>query len=261
MRPRGWSDRFRRACARRPGGGRCPPSAEADTPRDIFGQKKLGLALALIAGGAQAEIVAAPYEEVAAELGGVFDFESFEVLPEPGLRIDGVILGQGLSIGERFEGQRMLEVWPREFARPLDLDGLNVLPGAPGENHAVAFHAGFGSNALFPLGPEGFDRVEGRGEGVTSVRYLSPQSAIGFRLHADYADPLGTRPAPGLLWVHFFDPEGGHLASEMVDLHDGVMALAWRSMSDPISGIQIEEVDPGGIAIDDILFALDDLTG
>ncbi|NBD29852.1 MAG: hypothetical protein GVY31_07430 [Alphaproteobacteria bacterium] len=217
-----------------------------------------------MAGSAGAQVVEADYNRVAAELGGVFDFEAFEGLPEPGARIDGVIAGPGLSIGERFEGQtaeRWFEDWPQERARPLTLESLTILPGAPGQNHAVAYHAGFGSNALFPVGPEGFERIEGRGEGVTSVRYTQPQVAVGFRVHADYTDPLGVRPGAGYLEIHFFDPDARLLDSVFVNLRDGVVALAYRSLSDPIGGIQIEHFDPGGIALDDILFSEAELLG
>lgn len=225
---------------------------------------KLGLVLGFIAEMAQAEIVVADYETVAAELGGVLDFESFETVPEPGLQIDGVILGPGLSIGERFEGQeveRAFEGRPFERLYPATPDSLMVLPGAPGENHAVAYHAGFGSNALFPLGLEGFAQIEGRGEGVTAIRFVEPQAGFGFRVHADYADPLGSRPAPGHLVIRVFDAEATLLAAFPVSLEHGVMSLAWRSTGAPVAGITIGSVDPGGIAIDDILFALEDLTG
>ena len=255
-KPRAWSRRFRIACAIRPGGGPAP-----HTPRDIFGPKKLGICLSLLAGAAGAQVVEADYDTVAAELGGVFDFEAFEVLPEPGARIDGVILGPGLSIGERFQGQRLHDDPPRESARPLEPEALVVLPGAAGQNHAVAHHAGFGSNALFPIGPAGFERIEGRGEGLTSIRFDFPQAAVGFRLHADYADPLGVRPPPGVLLVHFFDPDGGFFGTQVVELRHGVMSLAFRSLGARIGGIQIEHDDPGGIALDDLLFAIPQVIG
>ena len=111
------------------------------------------------------------------------------------------------------------------------------------------------------MGIEGFDRIDGRGEGVTAIRFLEPQSAIGFRVHADYADPLGSRPAPGQLVVRVFDPSGAALAEFPVDLDYGVLSLAWRSTGAPIGGLTITPVDPGGIALDDILFSLQDLTG
>ena len=246
----GWSERFRIAVAIRPGGGPAP-----HTPRDIFGPKKLGLGLVFLAECALAQVVEADYDRVAAELGGVFDFEAFEVLPEPGAAIEGVISAPGLRIGERFAGQRVARGQPQDRVTPPAPAGLAVRPGAPGRNHAVAHHAGFGSNALFPLGPAGFGRIEGRGEGATAIRFARPRQVAGFRVHADYADPLGTRPAPGTLRLRVFGPGGRTLGTVEVALRPGVMSLGFRSIGAPIAGLLIETHDPGGIALDDILFA------
>ena len=216
------------------------------------------------AGPALAELAGADYAEVAAELGGSFGFEGFDTRPEPGLQIDGLILAPALTIGERFAGQEVTRPAPDspfDRVRPLHPVSLDVAPGAPGENHAIAYHAGFGSNALFPVGPDGFSRMEGRGEGSTAIRLLRPSPAAGFLVHADYADPLGSRPPPGQLLVVAYGPDGATLGQLTVRLGHGIQPVAFRSPGGLIGGFLVLPADPGGIAIDDILYLSPDLTG
>jgi len=221
--------------------------------------------LALWAGlpAAAQEVQRADYDTVAARLGGVMDFETFPTLPEPGQSYDGVILTPALAIGERLAGQVVTatpEGWDSLIGRP---DRLRAVAGETGQNHAIAYHAGFGSNALFPLGPAGFADIAGRGEGATAVVFVSDQPALGLRIHSDYPDPLGTRPPPGEVVIRIYARDGRELARKVVALDVGRTEIAFESRTGEASmaAFSIEPRDPGGIALDDILFNVRGLSG
>jgi hypothetical protein len=193
--------------------------------------------------------------------------ETFDGLPsvtEPGLNFDQHWRAPGLSIAERLLGQD-LEETKTDYGRFDALNGLpsappRVVPGQSGQNFTIAHHDGFGSNALFPLGPVGIAGAEGRGEGSVAVTFDDPQFAFGLRLHAEYPDPLGQRPMPRAAEVAFYDANARRITDFVLPLGRGVISLAWRS-GYGIAAVTIENTDPGGIAIDDILYEVEDLSG
>lgn len=217
------------------------------------------LALCLSANMAVAQsVVSAPYDVVAAQTSGVVDFENFPTIPEPGQAIQGLVHAPGLTLGEGLAGQMI-----------RGEDGFDVLTGPPttplsvaeGDRPAlaVAYHAGFGSNAAFPLGPDGFAERSGRGEGALAFAFDTPVSAVALRIHADYSDPLGSRPAPGPVWLRFYDASGDVMHTETVVPNAGVQSFGFLS-SAPIHAVTLTHRDPGGIAIDDIRYSLEGLT-
>ena len=220
-----------------------------------------------LAAPAVAQVMATDYDGLAAQVQGRIDFEDFRAPPEPGISVEGVIHRNGASIGETLKG---LDV--RHLAGPGNgrFDGfqgsnatLTPLPGPPGRNLAIAKHRGLGSAAMYPLGPVGFPDPAALGEGTFAVVFDVDQAAFGFRMHADYADPLGSRPAPGRAFLVVWDRQGRAVGFDIVSLRYGPMALAWArpdGVAD-IAGFTVAPDDPGGYAIDDIIFALPDLTG
>lgn len=204
-------------------------------------------------------ITQAPYDLVAKTTSGLIDFEPFPVLPEPGQVIPGIIQAPGAMLGSALVGQT---VGARNaFAT---LDGLPSAPArvAPSTSlppMAIAFHAGFGSNAAFPLGPHGFAQRSGRGEGTLAISFDTPIRSFALRLHLDYADPLGSRPAPGPVWVYFYDVAAALVHVERLTPAHGVQSFGFQSTA-PITAITLSHEDPGGIAIDDIRYSLNSHT-
>lgn len=210
------------------------------------------------------ELRKVPYQTLLAMPHRIERFDALPPLAEPGLRLDQHWRSPGLSIGERLLGQA-LEETVTPFGRFDHLSGApgappRVIPGAPGTNLALAFHRGFGSNALFPVGPEGHALREGRGEGSVAFTFDDPQFAFGFRLHAEYPDPLGERPMPRAAQITFLDTGARIIARFVLPLRRGVMSLAWRS-GYGVAAVVIENTDPGGIALDDVLYEVEDLSG
>lgn len=225
---------------------------------------RAGLCLLLLPQlGHAGDLTPVPYDSLRTQPHRIETFDALPPTPEPGLRLDQHWRAPGLSIGERLSGQGIIEtrtghsIFDRIIGGPSALD---VTPGEPGRNLTIAQHAGFGSNALFPVGPEGVSEATGRGEGSLALSFDMSQSAFGLRLHAEYADPFGQRPAPQTVIFTLYDRTAARITRLDVPLGHGVLSLAWRSRIG-IAAITIETTDPGGIAIDDILYDITDLAG
>ena len=225
--------------------------------RAVFGVA----ACAVQAMTAAAQVQPVPYETLAEEFTGRIDFEEFPKTDEPGHLIAGLYTTLGATIGERFDGQDV-RVTHNALGQRFDaLSGtphapLTALPGAPGQTFSVAAHRGLASLAAFALGPLGYPEIGARGEGAMAVEFVRAQSATGLRVHAGYPDPLGTRPTPGEVHITFYRADGSALARVTHRLTVGVNALAWRFPAHDLAGFSVTTTDPGGLAIDDILYAL-----
>ncbi|WP_416881488.1 hypothetical protein [Marivita sp.] len=222
--------------------------------------RRLCFALLCLPGFAfAADLRPVPYDTLLPQPHRIETFDILPSAPEPGHRIDQHWRTTGLTIGERLAGQTVHDTEGFDTLRGAPTQPLRALPGAPGQTFAIAHHTGFGSNALFPVGPKGADIPEGRGEGSAALVFDTPQTAMGLRLHAEYPDPLGQRPAPGTALLTFHHATGQ--TSELsLPLTHGVISLAWRSDTGIIA-LTVQNTDPGGIALDDILYDVTALSG
>lgn len=220
------------------------------------------LALPPAAAGAQgsqgaAAIRQAPHEAIAPRLEAVIDFEAVPHRAEPGWNFDQVLVLAGARLGEAFVGQTTSAEgrFDRISGRPVA--PLAVRAGVRGQNISVAYHRGLGSMAALPLGPVGFPALAGRGEGALAVRFPAPQAAIALKVHGEYPDPLGARPATGRVHLAFYGADGALLGQVQVRLVPGVNRLAFATADGAarIAGVLITSDDPGGIAVDDIRFS------
>ncbi|WP_439122578.1 hypothetical protein [Marivita sp.] len=210
------------------------------------------------------ELRKVPYDSLRGQPHRIETFDSVPATTEPGINFDQHWRAPGLSIAERLLGQGLAET-DTEYGRFDSLNGLpgaqpRVIPGVSGQNFTIAYHDGFGSNALFPIGPVGIAGADGRGEGSVALTFDDPQYAFGLRLHAEYPDPLGQRPMPRAAEIAFYDANARLLTDFVLPLGRGVISLAWRS-GYGVAAVTIENTDPGGIAIDDILYEVEDLSG
>ena len=211
----------------------------------------------LIPGMATAQTVEpVPYDALQKRPHLRVDFDTLPEIPEPGHVLNAPLRYPGLWIGQHLSGQTVqgLVRGTERFDQILGLPAmpLTVRPGSADQSLAIASHRGFGSNALFPVGPFGAQRRDGRGEGALAIVFDQPQDSFGLKLHADYADPLGTGPATGTAHFTFYNTQGQHLARIEVALRPGVMPLAWHT-TDLIAALTVETTDPGGIAVDDVI--------
>ncbi len=215
-------------------------------------------------------IMTRPYAALLQELDSREGFEAWPRRPEPGHLLRAPHHAPGLAIASHFEGQTPAILTRRDGGRHDSLTTTTAKPplrlaaGPDGQGLAVAQHRGFGSNAAFPIGPDGFAQLSGRGEGSLAILFDQDQRATGLLIHSDYPDPLGSRPAPrGTVEVIFLARDGQVLGRIVSALGQGVTPLGFQTTSGlpMIAGVVILNTDPGGIAVDDILFARAALMG
>ena len=218
---------------------------------------------ALVAMQAQADpLRPAPYSELATRLGGRITFDTLPNRPEPGFALDHPVTVQDARMGAGFAGQVRAQRRFRDGTTHDDISRaratapLTVLGDGPGRGLAFAYHRGFGSVAVFPLGPDGFSRLSGRGEGALAVLFAADQSALGLRIHSDYPDPLGVRATrPGMAEIIALARDGRVIGRHSARLKQGIteIGLTRASGATDIAGFLLLNTDPGGIAVDDIL--------
>lgn len=227
--------------------------------------RTLFLVLICLALPLRAEITSVPYAALEPRLSEKQGFETLPQRPEPGFNLDHALRRPGLSIGTHFSGQSLI-ARPGPTGAPHDALGpgaatrpLTLQSDPPRQNLSIAFHRGFASNALLPLGPHGFDRLSGRGEGAVALLFDNDQSAIALRLHTDYAAPLGTTPPQGDITLRFYDRSGRLIAQQTLRPGPGKSAhgFATADTLPRIAGLLVTNSDPGGIALDDILYQIE----
>ncbi|MDJ0820854.1 MAG: hypothetical protein QNJ09_03455 [Paracoccaceae bacterium] len=215
--------------------------------------------LCCLASAAQADpLLPVSWEEATRSPHRLISFDTLPEQAEPGHILNAALRFDGLWLGERLAGQTQSispdGLFDQLTGRPRS--PLQVLPGKPAQNMAIAQHRGFGSMALFPLGPKGAQAREGRGEGALAFTFDSAQTTIAFRLHADYPAALGTSQTPGPIRITFYDRKGALIEEQRLTLPPGVQSRAWQSAT-PVKAVTISNRDPGGIALDDILIQTD----
>ena len=225
----------------------------------------LACVITVASGPVRAEsILPRPYHDLARELDRREGFEAWPARPEPGHLLQAAHRGEGIAVASHFAGQGTAILSRRAGGRfdtlteTRALSPLRLETGPPDQGIAIAQHRGFGSNAVFPIGPDGFAALSGRGEGALAILFDDDQRAVGLLVHSDYPDPLGNRPTPpGTVEVILMARDGRVLARPVEGLSPGITALGYQTESGlpGIAGLVVLNTDPGGIAVDDILFA------
>ncbi|MDO6483463.1 hypothetical protein [Shimia thalassica] len=221
--------------------------------------------LLILSTTAQAEIRDVPYSVLSERLDNRITFETLPRRPEPGFNLDHPLRSTGAWMGERFKGQSLTQSMSASKI-PHDALGqesayrpLSIQAGPKNRNLSIAYHRGFGSNAVLPLGPDGFSNLSGRGEGALAVLFDTDQRSVGFRVHTDYAAPLGQKPDRGHITVYFMTRMGHLLETRVLSPDLGISEFGFETSDQRarIAGILMTNTDPGGIAIDDILFQIE----
>lgn len=223
----------------------------------------IALLLALPAGAETFSIKEITYAEIEEFMPDVLDFEAVQHLPAAGL-----LAFQGVSFGERFAGQGLknkqddLLDWHDVLDQKSPAAPLTVVPGAAGHNLTIRPDPAWGSLALFPLGPK---RGGALGTGALAIRFDPPVCFLAFRTAIDGMSRYGNvnntilrGKEEGSLNIRFYDDQGRQLASFMRSYNpEGPVALGYMQAGQAeaqIAGVFLQNLDLGGIAIDDLRF-------
>ncbi|MEZ5715474.1 MAG: hypothetical protein R3D85_10065 [Paracoccaceae bacterium] len=165
--------------------------------------------------------------------------------------IDTLLIRPGARFGERFSGQTLTPEGDFDRVSGAALAPLTAIPGAPG--------ATLGALRLGPTivlqgnGPGGFPRENAVGEGAIAVEFDNDQAALAFDLRGGEA---------GSLEITFLRRDGSEIARLAVSpLGEESYGFARQGNLADIAGILITNRDPQGVAIDNLAFDKDQLTG
>ena len=211
--------------------------------------------LAILASPAAADgIRTVPYDDLKTRLARIVDFENFSRYMSPGTRLEGVQDFDGVRAAERFSGQitQQNEGFDQILGDPLP--PLTLAAGREFENLAVTFYFMI-TNHLVGHAAPGYPEDKAGGEGAIALMFDHPQSALGFRVAAEPAPKDGNVPK-GLMTVTFYDVAGKRIDLMTIPLDWGRAGYGFEKTDKvpDILGITIENRDPAGIAIDDIIF-------
>ncbi|WP_306150899.1 hypothetical protein [Roseovarius sp. MMSF_3281] len=197
-----------------------------------------------------------PYADLQSTLQARITFDTLPRQPEPGFKFDAAMRLGRAWMGQHFDGQSRHNRGGFDHVTGTPDAPLRVQPGARGQNLSVAYHQGFESNALFPLGPAGFPSLSARGEGAVALLFDQGQHALALKVHSDYVSPLGRAPEPGQVFLTLYTRQGMVIARHTRPLRPGITQIGLRRANGlpDIAGVLITNDDPGGIAIDDILY-------
>ena len=211
---------------------------------------------------AQVLVIEVPYEEVASLPGTLIDFN--DKFPTYYPRVIGA---DGVSFGERFLGQVILQE-KDALGIPHDKIGaqkpdlpLTLLAGEVGENLIIKENGDNDTPVLAPVGPAGWTKKAGVGEGTLALKFDELVCAMGFRASLEgrkngyFPNPLHTDN----LKVTFYSDEGATLAYFAINKRaEEIYSFGFKVAEDEspwISGVLIQNLDVEGVAFDDFVFS------
>jgi hypothetical protein len=203
------------------------------------------------------------YAEIADFVDRVITFDDIGQPPQ-----DSLLHLDGVSFGERFRGQLVIAkqddalVWHEVLHEKTPYSPLEAAPGPSGHNLRIARDAHSGSLSLHPLGPVAPHNL---GTGTLSIRFDPPVCYVAFRTAIDGMSRFGwvnntilRGKSEGSLSILFYNEEGHLLANFMRSYNpEGPIEVGYLQSGQAdaqIAGILLQNLDLGGISIDDLRF-------
>lgn len=226
----------------------------------------IGMGLAAGAASAEGALVPIPYGSLRVPPATAVDFEGLVTHSTAVAAIDGAFATQGIAFGESFAGQTV--------GRQTGIDGglhdhvtgdptapLAVVPGPVGRNLAIApSDPHFGSSVMVATGPGG-ETSNVHGEGALALLFDQDQCQFGIKVYLDAFGPANsTAEAFGKVNMSFYDRNGTLIEVVRRANADGLVRMAFRrnaNVGADIAGVLIQNLDAGGIAVDDIRISPD----
>lgn len=208
------------------------------------------------------QINEAPYEEIKALQPVIETFQKYaQAQIQTELRIEKARIGQilaGQTLRNR-AGRGLDDHWVLD--RRVSELPLSLTTGSPGTVAAVVYDGAFDGFALAGIGPKqhGGGRMR-LGTGIVTILFDELQCLFGLRTWLDGAqDNIVMRDYPeGNLNVIFWNEAGQELADFRRYLDQGLLEVAYIQSAGSypeIKAVTIQNLDPEGIGIDEILYA------
>lgn len=157
-----------------------------------------------------------------------------------GTSYDGVIIVDGVGIGERFDGQTVTSNGNFDQVGGSPSGALNLVAGAPGQNlAALQSPAGI---VLSGIGPAGYPVFDAIGEGAVSLLFSTDQSEFGFILAGGHG---------GNAYISFFRGDGSLIEALTLGSLPLVSRFGFSRVGgvNDIRGVSIWNDDPTGFGL------------
>ena len=174
----------------------------------------------------------------------IITFDDAQASRGPGHLVAQVLVMNGAVFGERFAGQNVIAKGDHDDIAGQALAPLTIMPGADGQNLSIVYFDG--NNVLNGYGVSGYPKRNAQGEGAISFLFDENQSALSFQIRGG---------EEGAAEVRFLTRDG-HLISTLSLHATGEHAFGFLRAdgTSDIAGVTVTNVDPQGIALDNIRF-------
>ena len=172
----------------------------------------------------------------------IITFEDTRAGLGPGHIVQGLLVLDGASFGERFAGQTLTANGDHDEVTGLALSPLTLMPGAEGQNLSVVYF--LGNNVLNGYGVAGFPKRNAQGEGAIAFLFDDDQSALSFQIRGG---------EEGAAQAVFYQRSGQEIM-RMVLPPAGESAFGFIRLTGEadIAGVLITNTDPQGLALDNV---------
>lgn len=174
----------------------------------------------------------------------IITFEDQHATMGPGHPLDEFLILPGATFAERFIGQALDFTGDHDRIHGTAANPLTLVTGRAGQNISLVI---MGQNkVLNGYGPAGFPRRNAQGEGAISVLFDQDQPALAFDLRGG---------ENGFARILFLRRDGSLIAETPIQ-NLGEFAVGFRRQGDvpDIAGFVLMNIDPQGLAIDNIRF-------
>lgn len=162
----------------------------------------------------------------------------------PGHLISELLVLDGAVFGEHFAGQTVQPNGDHDQISGPALPPLTVLPGAPEQNLSVVYLRG--NNVLNGYGVAGFPKRKGQGEGAISFLFDEDQSSLAFDIRGGES---------GTAHVIFLSRDGMTIAAlDLPPVGEHAYGFIRSNGAKDIAGVVLTNVDPQGLALDNVRF-------
>jgi hypothetical protein len=171
-------------------------------------------------------------------------FEDQRATMGPGRLINDVLVLPGAVFAERFHGQSIVFIGDHDSVYGAASAPLTPLAGRPGQTMSLVMMGQ--NNVLNGYGPAAFPRRTGQGEGAISVMFDADQPALAFDLRGGEG---------GLAQVQFLRRDGSIISQLSVrQVSEYAVGFKRKDGVSDIAGFVLMNVDPQGLAIDNLRF-------
>ena len=174
----------------------------------------------------------------------IITFEDQQATMGPGILLDDVLVLPGAAFAERFVGQSLEFQGSHDAVVGQAMAPLTPQAGTPGQTMSLVM---MGRNkVLNGYGPAAFPRREAQGEGAISVLFDEDQPALAFDLRGGEG---------GHARVQFLRRDGSVIAEVPVQsVSEYAVGFQRAGGVTDIAGFVLMNVDPQGLAIDNLRF-------